>query len=186
MAKKKESKKPKMWVLQAVLISQLRRLFVRSPLFQATRKDAQEEKVVYNKDGTQSKQRRVHYRCAICGEFFDDCKTTIESTDKRGKVSKKKVHQIAVDHTEPFVPLEGLPKRENGLPDWNVLIDRMFLGVVVWNPESDTYDRIKDRARLLCHECHGVVTAEQNRIRRELKKQADNSEKPEKKTKKNK
>lgn len=182
----KEKKKKTQWVLQATLISLLRRAFVKSPLFTATRKDAQREKTVFNKDGTASKQRRVEYRCAICGQMFDDKKVEIQSVDKKGKVTTKKVHQIAVDHTEPFVPLEGLPKRENGLPDWNVLIDRMFLGVVVWDSATDKYDKIRDRARLLCHKCHNTVTVEQNRIRKELKKQAGESEKPQGKRKKNK
>jgi hypothetical protein len=118
--------------------------------------------------------------------MFDDKKVEIQSVDKKGKVTTKKVHQIAVDHTEPFVPLEGLPKRENGLPDWNVLVDRMFLGVVVWDSKTDKYDKIRDRARLLCHECHHTVTIEQNRIRKELKKQAGEPEKPNGKRKKNK
>lgn len=178
MVKRKETTKT--WVLQAILISLLRRAFVKSPMFTATRKAAQREKVTYNKDGSVSGRRRVEYKCAMCGEYFDDCKVTIQKTDKKGKSKPKTVHNIAVDHVEPFVPVEGLPRRDNGLPDWNVLIDRMMLSIDVWDPSVDTYSRIQDKARILCWKCHEEVTQEQNQQRREHKKAKEEPKKTKK------
>jgi len=176
MAKKKEKKKPTPWVLQAQLISLLRKLFVKSPMFQATRKAAQREYKAINKDGSESKAHRVEFQCAICGAMFKDRKVEVEVTDKKGKKKTKKYHEIAVDHILTVVPLEGLPKLSNGKTDWNVLIERMMLEVEVWNP-TDTYERIKDRSRLLCYKCHEVVTQEQNTQRREFQKSKKASKK---------
>lgn len=162
--------KDKTWVLQAQLISALRRMFIRSPMFQITRKAAQREKQVLNKDGTLSKQRRCEYRCQICGEYFDDKKIEVESFDKKGNKKTKKYHQIAVDHIDPFIPLSGMPLRDNGKIDWNILIDRMMLGVEIWNPKTDNYECIKDKARLICWKCHQTVSNQQNKTRRETKR----------------
>lgn len=166
---KLEKKKKTDWVLQAQLISQLRRLFVKSPMFAATKRAATRDRVTYNKDGSVSGRHCVERQCAICGEWFKDEKIVVETEDKKGKKATKKYHSVAVDHTEPFVPVEGLPTRENGRPDWNVLIDRMFLNVVVWRKDS-SYEEIKDKARILCWKCHDKVTQEQNAQRREIKK----------------
>ena len=159
------------WVLQAQMISVLRRLFVRSPMFQATKKAATRDRVTYNKDGSVSNRHCVERQCAICKEWFQDTKVVVEETDKKGRTKSKKYNTVAVDHTDPFVPVEGLPRRSNGLPDWNVLIDRMFLGVVTWGKDSK-YADIAGKARILCWKCHNQVTQEQNAERREHKKQA--------------
>jgi hypothetical protein len=184
--KKSKDKKPKTWVLQAQLISVLRRLFVKSPMFQATRKAAQRERKVVNKDGSVSKAHRVEYQCAICKGMFLDRKIEVEENKGTKKGNKiKKYHEIAVDHVEPCVPVEGLPKLPWGDTDWNILIDRMMLGVEVWNP-GDTYERIKTRARILCWKCHEKVTLEQNqqrKIHRDAKKDKNPKTKPAKKSK---
>jgi hypothetical protein len=166
----RSSKKPKTWVLQAQLISILRRLFVKSPMFQAVRKEAQRERTTFNKDGSESKARRVEYRCEICGKYFCDKKVSVEVVDKKGKKKQKQYHAIAVDHVEPFIPETGMPRLPDGSIDWNPLIKRMFLDIEVWQPDSNTFDDIRGKARLLCYECHSQITQVQNAERRKHRK----------------
>ena len=171
MAKKKDKIQNRKWVLQAQLISALRRMFLRSPMFSCTRNAAKFEcDPKKNKNGKLSTAHRVEFKCSCCGKFFKDGKVIVENIDKKGRVKKVKKNSIAVDHFSTVVPLEGMPLRANGLPDWNVIIDRMFLGILVWEDKVNTYEDIKEKASILCHLCHDIKTLEENKQRKEFKK----------------
>ena len=174
-----KEKKQKTWVLQAQLISLLRRLFVKSPSFSAVKKAARRERIVLNKDGSPSKAKRFEFQCADCKGWFVDGKTTYNTVDKRGKAKSKTVSTLAVDHTDPVIPPTGFPRQPNGDPDWNIIIERMFLGVYIWNPE-DTFDKIKGRAQLLCWSCHNIKSQIENAQRREATPQKTKEKKPKK------
>jgi hypothetical protein len=90
-------------------------------------------------DGKKKKKRRVMYKCACCGELFH------HSTGKR---------EIAIDHIQTVVPLEGLPMI-NGLPDFNVYIARLFCSV--------------DNLQVLCLEHHKLKTRHENAERKRLR-----------------
>lgn len=161
MKKEKKDKKPFQWVARPQIISALRRLFVRSPMFKCALDQAKVEVKTYNKDGAESKKKRYKYKCAICDQLF--FKEKVEIQTETGKVKKKvkisKVHAIQVDHQEPTIGVEGWK-------DWNTYIDRMFVGVEVWN---DNPQDIVGKVRILCHWCHASVSAVQNAERREIK-----------------
>jgi hypothetical protein len=166
--KQKKEKKLTKFVLEAAVISALRKTFGKSVLFNITKKAHQVEIPHYNQDGSLSKSRRVMYRCSECKELYKDEK--IFTTNKKGKRVSKKA--FACDHTSPVVdPIKGIPRRENGKIDWSVYVDRMFAGVEYFDPSVHTYqENLKGMFSILCHLCHDRKSTEENKIRNEVKK----------------
>lgn len=166
--KEKKEKKLVKFVLEAAVISALRKTFGKSILFNITKKAHQVEIPHYNQDGSLSKSRRVMYRCADCQELYKDEKVTI--LNKKGKKVSKKA--FACDHTLPVVdPVQGIPRRENGKIDWSIYVDRMFAHVEFFDPTVHTYQgELKDKFSILCHSCHDKKSIEENKIRNEVKK----------------
>jgi len=121
------------WVLQAAVFSALRRIFRRSPMYNSCLNNAKVEVRIRGK--TKDNIRRVKFRCAVCGELFD----------------KK---EVEVDHIEPVIPLEGLPKLGD-LPDYNVYIARLFC------PLEDL--------QVICKIDHKAKSKEENARRRKLR-----------------
>lgn len=84
--------------------------------------------------GKNNKQKkRIGMRCSSCHLLFPR-------------------KEVVADHKEPVVPTSGFPLREDGRPDWNVYIDRMFIDESGWNP--------------LCKGCHKDKTSGENKVRR--------------------
>jgi hypothetical protein len=182
MRRRKEGKstKPKKFVLEAAVISALRRAFNRSIIYAQVKEAAKVEVPHFNKDGSRSKSKRVNYRCSDCGGLFPDKKIPV--TNKKGeKVSKK---AFAVDHTEPVVdPEKGMKRRENGKIDWSEYVDRMFAYVDFYDPKIHNYlNSLAGKFSVLCHVCHDKKTLIENNVR----KQKAKSNKPSKKQKKGK
>lgn len=95
------TKSKRVWVRDAAIYSALRRAHRNSPEYQETLKAAKEEYFILSKKG--KKLRRVHFRCAKCGN----------------KGSRK---VVAVDHRESVVPVTGKT-------DLNTYADRLFCGI---------------------------------------------------------
>ena len=142
-------RKPVKWVLRAKIISVLRREFRNSPLFRAAKKNARVEVPKYNQDGSESKKPAVMYRCAECKELY--------SEKKDGK------SQIQVDHIEPVLDTKI------GFKDWNMWIERMFLGVDVWDEKKGNIPDVSDKLQILCLKCHKEKTDRENKERRRKK-----------------
>lgn len=92
------------FAVQAAVYSALRRKFKAYPGYKDTLDEAKEEYFIKSKHGKD--MRRVHYKCADCGEMF-------------------KRQEVEVDHIEPVIPVEGIPMNDE-LPDFNVYIARLF------------------------------------------------------------
>ena len=106
MTKKKKSTSPKIksgkkktFVLQAMLLSALRRAFRKYPPYQEVLKNAKKEYYIPSKKGDK-KLRRVHFKCAICGNYFSS-------------------KQVAVDHIESVID-------SGGFVDYNTYIERLY------------------------------------------------------------
>jgi 5-methylcytosine-specific restriction endonuclease McrA len=165
MAKSKKEKKPKKWVLRPLAISALKKIFVRSPMFQVVKKMNRRPRTVINKDGSESTALRWEYQCQHCEQWFAE------------KINKEV--QIQIDHVLPVTdPETGWV----GIEDW---IEREFVDVEVYDPKEETdkqlYDRIKSRLQILCLSCHNIKSQKENTRRREVKKEKTP---PQKKSKK--
>jgi hypothetical protein len=102
MAKKA---KKRVWVLQAMVFSALRRAFRTYPPYKETLDDAKEEYYIDSKKG--KKLRRVRFRCNKCGKKY--ARTN-----------------VAVDHRIPVVDFTGVAKQEDGETDFNIYIKRLY------------------------------------------------------------
>jgi 5-methylcytosine-specific restriction endonuclease McrA len=131
----RKAKKKRTWNLQAAVYSALRRIFRTYPAYQDCRNRVKEEYFIKSKKG--KPMRRVRFVCELCGT----------------KVTNKK---ICCDHIEPVIPIEGLKKQANGLPDFNQYIDRLFCG-----PEN---------LQVICEKCHKSKSAEESKARKKGKK----------------
>jgi len=161
LKKKKEYK----FVLRAAVISALKRIFIRSPIFSVIKEFNKRERIVKNKDGSASKARRVEYQCNGCKEWFPE------------KINKET--QVAVDHILPVI------EPTIGYVDFNTWIEREFVEVQVWDPKINSrlelYNQVKHRLQLLCNQCHGEKSLRENIIRREVKKTKVSAKAPDKK-----
>jgi 5-methylcytosine-specific restriction endonuclease McrA len=101
----KKAKKKRVWVLQAMVFSVLRRAFRMYPPYKETLDDAKEEYYVDSKKG--KKMRRVRFKCAKCSKKY--ARTN-----------------IAVDHIIPVVDFTGVAKQEDDTPDFNIYIKRLY------------------------------------------------------------
>jgi len=133
MAKSKTEKKKKPFVLQQGVFSALRRMHRRHPAYSETINRCKKEYFVKSKKG--SMMRRVHFQCELCDVLVPR-------------------EDFAIDHREPVVPLEGLPKYQDG-PDYNVYIERLFCPA--------------ENLQGLCEVCHCKKTQLENKERRALK-----------------
>jgi 5-methylcytosine-specific restriction endonuclease McrA len=138
-----KAEKKTVWVLRAQVISMMRRLFRRSPMCAFVLKAAQVPFTAKKKDGSESKARRVLYKCACCGKTYP-------------------YKEVAVDHVLPVI------NPDHGFVDFNELISRMFVEVEIWDKDS-THDLSK-YLQVLCKECHNNKTQEENKTRRKKKK----------------
>lgn len=159
--KKKEKKKAiKKWVLQQQVISAIRRLFVRSPIFQAIKKANRRQYKAVRKDGTVSDALRWEYKCACCGKWIPE--------KIKGKL------QIAIDHINPVV------STEDGFVDLGTYIDRMFAGFSYWDEQKGFDIDIHKHFQILCENCHAAKSKTENKERRakkdlkKIEKQATN------------
>lgn len=151
---RKKTNKPIKWVLRAMAMSALKKLFVRSPMFQILKKYNRREKVVKNKDGSLSKAKRWEYQCNHCKNWFPE--------KVKGKAT------VNVDHIEPAV------NPHTGWVDFNTWIEREFVGVEAYDStkisEKQFYEVISKKLQILCIECHNIKSAEENIIRKNLQK----------------
>lgn len=155
---KASGKKKKPWIMKQAVISALRNVFRRSPLSSETLKAAKREAAPQkNKDGTESRAKRVEYQCAHCQQWFPK------------KVGKKTV--IFVDHIVPVVdPLVGFD-------GWDAYIPRMN-GVEVFDYDKDTFEsKLKHLYQVLCKDCHDVKTKAEGQ-QRTAKRRETKSESP--------
>jgi hypothetical protein len=157
MRKTKEEKEPtekkkkkKVWIVQQQVISVIRRLFVRSPIFSAVKKANRRERKVTNKDGSVSTALRWEYQCAHCKKWHPE--------KIKGKV------QMALDHVSPVI------NPETGFIGFADYIDRMFAGMKVWDEEKGFDIDIFKHFQLLCKECHQFKTNSELIQRKESRK----------------
>ena len=175
MAKEKIKKeKKKVWVLQAQVISVLRRLFLRSPIFSECRKRAKIYRDKKNKDGSVSKAQSMFYKCELCGAEYPDRKVEFQCFDKNGNIviDKKtkqpktvKTHPIAVDHCSPVINTDGSTRLENGEINWNEYISRMFCGFTIIDWKETSKLNLTNKAQLICKKCHDFKTLSENQNR---------------------
>lgn len=122
----------------------LRRSYKKTPMYGLARAAAKHEYIEYSKHG--KPMRRVHYKCALCGRFFND---------KPGE------RDIAVDHIDPII------RPDVGFEGFDVWIPRHFLGTV---QVLCNYSKDKEKEMGGIKSCHKAKTAEENKIRTETKK----------------
>jgi 5-methylcytosine-specific restriction endonuclease McrA len=60
-------------------------------------------------------------------------------------------NKVHLDHTDPIVPLEGMPTMPDGSIDWNVWISRCFIPTEKWS--------------VLCEKCHENKTSLEDSLR---------------------
>lgn len=101
----KKAKKKRVWVLQAMVFSALRRAFRTYPPYKETLDEGKEEYYVDSKKG--KKLRRVRFKCEKCNKKYARA-------------------NIAIDHIVPVIDVAGVAKRPNGQPDFNEYIDRLY------------------------------------------------------------
>ena len=89
------------WNQESVIRGALRRAFARAPVVSEVKYETRKESPRYKKDGTLSKQKKVEYRCAMCGGWYGS-------------------GDVAVDHIDPVIPVNG--ERSS----WDEFIDRLF------------------------------------------------------------
>jgi hypothetical protein len=80
-----------------------------------------------------ARMSRGLYKCAIC------------------KVDTFKRQEVNLDHIDPVVPIESSWHLEDGSPDWNVFIKRLFVG-----PEG---------FQVICLNCHDAKTQIEDEMR---------------------
>lgn len=152
----KKKKKEYKFVLRASVISALKKVFVRSPLFSVVKEFNKRERLVTKQDGSPSKARRVEYQCNHCKQWFPE------------KINK--ITQVQVDHVEPVI------NPQTGYVDFNTWIAREFVDVEVWDPKINSrlalYNSIKHRLQLLCGPCHLLKTNQEGVVRKEVKEKA--------------
>lgn len=117
----------------------LRGAFKKSPLYNEALKRAKEEYFEESKNG--KPMRRVHYKCAGCGNFFI----------KGRKVDGKTINDVAVDHIEPVLDVKY------GWQGYDIYVDRLFCDI--------------NNLQVLCNfkgerngvkSCHKIKTAEES------------------------
>jgi hypothetical protein len=96
------TKKPYVWVEQAIVISALRRCFRRYPPYQAVRTRCKSEWFKKCKNGKLA--RRVSFRCEECSKLVPN-------------------KEFVVDHIDPVVSLE------TGFVDYNTYAKRLFCSI---------------------------------------------------------
>lgn len=163
-------KKKYKWVRQSLVLSALKKLFVRSPMYDAIKKAARIPYVETNQDGSFSKRSRYQYQCNICKQYFLDEK--VYSYNKDGKRSKRKIKQLQVDH------IQEVNNPETGFVDFNTWIEREFAGVKIWEPEKNKVEELKGFLQLVCAACHHIKSEANQKIRREVKKLKKENEQP--------
>lgn len=143
----KKSKKKRSWVLRASLISAIRRLFSISPIKKLVLENAKIPYKARKKDGTESKAKRVKYKCCSCNKIFD-------------------YKQIQVDHEDPVI-------ETSGWKDWNTYVSRMFVGIDFFDEENITDEmkqHILSQLTVKCIPCHKQKSIVENKARRKSKK----------------
>lgn len=167
MVKKKEYK----FVLEAAVMSALRRLFVKSPLFKATKDDAKEAYTAHKKDGSASAAKRVHYKCASCKKYHPEKGS---ARLKNGKLKKNAV-LIAVDHVDSVMAVDGSTRKSDGTMDWNTYLSRLFVGITFWDPKIHSFKNIPaGKLQILCKACHDEKSFLENSNRKKEKKAVKN------------
>jgi hypothetical protein len=136
----KKEKKKKEFVFHTFLVSKLRSAFRKTPYANEAKQLAKENFFVESKKG--KLMRRVHYKCAHCGDFFVD------------KVGLK---EIAIDHVNPVID------PEKGFEDWDQYIKRMFFGElqILCNYSGERNGK---------KSCHNIKTQAERAVLRETKK----------------
>lgn len=97
------------------------------------------------------------YKCNMCQQVFGMIK--VEVVDKKGNKKYRYKNPMEVDHIESVVPMDGSGQRKDDPKriDWNLYIDRLFVG-----PE---------KLAVLCKQCHSVKTDSENSMREYYKKE---------------
>jgi hypothetical protein len=80
-----------------------------------------------------ARKSRGLYQCAIC------------------KVDSFKRQEVNLDHIEPVVPIESSWHQEDGSPDWNIFIKRLFVG--------------QEGFQVICLNCHDAKTQIEDEMR---------------------
>lgn len=175
-----KKKKDRIFILEAQIISVLRRLFVRSPHFQATKNSHQRPYVAKKKDGSDSTAHRVQRQCNNCKNWYSEKGYHILKSGK-----KKKVTLIACDHVEPVINPDGTTRNSDGSMDWNKFVARMWIDTPVWDDKKNSFEKdLKGKLQLLCRTCHDDKTKLENnqRVTKRKKVLTDNNKQRKKKT----
>lgn len=109
-----------------------RRLFARSPIVREKLEESRREFPRYKKDGTRAKKDLVKRQCEVCHRWVS---TT----------------QIAVDHIDPVVPIEGFPPHYDMWDRINMFLRRLWCD--------------KSNLQRICDDCHREKT-QRERIQR--------------------
>jgi hypothetical protein len=160
MVKKKKANN-KEFDFKAFLVSKLRSAFRKTPMASEALKAAKSEYFEPTKSGGQ--KRRVHYKCANCGRFFND-KEIVTVVDKKGNKTTKRASMIAIDHVDPVID----PTK--GWVDWEVYVQRMFFGKlqILCNYPQNSRDGVPS--------CHHIKTQAERALLRETKKSLKDSD----------
>lgn len=130
LTKSGKKRAPVKWNANAAFRGGLRKAFARSPQVKAVRDKARRESNRYNNDGSISKQKKVEYRCNICGNWF-------------------KSQHTAVDHIDPVID----PNKS--FEDWNTFIKRLDCDEsnlqVVCSYKKSCKDKTKEYDKYSCH-----------------------------------
>lgn len=168
MPKAKKPKKQTKWVRQQAILSALKKVFVKSPMYAAVRDSVKAEYTAKNKDGTDSKARRVHYLCKGCNGYHTLKNIYSTELNKNGTKKKRPVKSLEMDHVEPVInPETGFI----GISDW---IEREFVGIEIWDPKVNTAKDLENKLQFLCRECHNKKSVGENSERRKVKKERKN------------
>lgn len=100
----KKVKKNKDFDVRTFILKELRGSFRKSPLYSQTKNKFKEYYYIDSKNG--KKMKRVHYKCAMCGDFF---------MDKTGN------REIAVDHIESIMCTKTGPTN-----NIDIIVRRLF------------------------------------------------------------
>jgi 5-methylcytosine-specific restriction endonuclease McrA len=138
-------------VFRSLLRGALRRIWFRYPGRLEVLKSARVEILTRKKDGTGYK-KNVWHRCSVCdvlgkSQLSPKNLAELKRAKKAGEPRPETIPlRMAIDHIDPLVPLDG------SAVTWQEYVMRLFCP-----PEN---------LRVLCSNCHSVVTKEGNALRR--------------------
>lgn len=155
--------KDKTWVRQPLILTAMKRVFHRSPMYKAIKDAAKVPYTAKKKDGTDSKAHRVQFRCEQCKELFFE-KQVIELIDKKGNKRLKKTKMIEIDHIDPVI------KIETGFTDINTWVERQFVGFLTWDPKVNSVQDLRGKLQALCFFCHKTKSNREASLRAEARR----------------